>query len=77
MLPNPIQHNQTQASTSSSSTPSKSDESDNDKSADQVHKPIVPFSNRLKNNKQNAHMDKIIEIFYQVKSNVLLLDAIQ
>ena len=38
---------------------------------------IVPFPNRLKNNKQNLHMDKIIEIFNQVKINVPLLDAIQ
>jgi len=62
MPPNPIQHNNTQASTSSSSNPSQSDESKKDKLASQVHKPIVPFSNRLKNNKQNLHMDKIIEI---------------
>ena len=46
-------------------------------SASQVHKPIVSFSNRLKNNKQNAHMNKIIEIFNQVKINVPLLDVIQ
>ena len=46
-------------------------------SASQVHKHIVPFLNRPKNNKQNAHMDKIIEIFNQVKINVPLLDAIQ
>jgi len=51
MPTNPIQHNQTQASTSSSFNLSKSDESEKDKAADQVHKPIVPFSNRLKNNK--------------------------
>jgi len=51
MSPNPIQHNQTQASTSFSSTPSKSDESDKDKSADQMQKSIVSFSNRFKNNK--------------------------
>ena len=41
-----------------------------------MHKPIVSFPNRLKNYKQNAHMDKIIEIFNQVKINVPLLDAI-
>jgi len=63
MPPNPIQHNHTQASTSSSSTLSKSNESEKDKSADQVEKHIVPFLNRLKNNKQNAHMDKILEMF--------------
>jgi len=77
MSPNPIQHNNTQASTSSSSNPSQSDESEKDTSASQVHKPIVPFPNKLKNNKQNPYMDKIIEIFNQVKINVSLLDAIQ
>jgi len=40
-----------------------------------LHKPIILFLNRLKNNKQNPHMDKIIEIFNQVKINVPLLDA--
>ena len=74
---NPIQHNHTKASTSSSPNPSNSYESETDKSTSQVHKPIVPFPNRLKNNKQNPHMDKIIEIFNQVKINVSLLDAIQ
>ena len=77
MLPNPIQYNNTQASTSSSSNPSQSEESEKDKSASQVHKLVVPFPNRLKNNKQNQHMDKIIEIFNQMKINVPLLDTIQ
>ena len=49
--PNPSQHNHTPTSTSSSPNPSKSDESEIDKSTSQVYKPIVPFSNRLKNNK--------------------------
>ena len=73
----PIQHNHMQVSTSFSFNRSKSDESKEDKSASQVHKFIVPFSNRMKNNKQNAHMDKIIKIFNQVKINVSLVDAIQ
>ena len=72
-----IQHNHTQASTSSSPHPSKSDESEKDKSTSQVHKSIVPFPNRLNNNKQNLHIDKIIEIFNQVKINVSLLYAIE
>ena len=76
MPSNLIQHNHTQASILSSFNPSKSDESEKDKPTSQVHKSIVPFSNRLKNNKQNAHMDKIIEIFNPVKINVPLLDAI-
>ena len=75
--PNPIQHDNIQAFTSSSSNPSQSDDSEKDKSASQVHKPVVLFPNRLKNNKQNSHMDKVIEIFNQVKINVPLLDAIQ
>ena len=73
----PIQHCQTQASTSFNSTPSNSDISEKDKSSDQVHKLIVPFPNRIKNNKQNAHMDKIFEMFNQVIINVPLLDTIQ
>ena len=72
-----IQHNHTQASTPSSPSPSKSDKSKIDKSTSLVHQLIVPFSNKLKSNKQNPHMDKIIEIFNQVKINVPLLDAIQ
>ena len=67
-----IQHNHTQASTSFSPNPFKSDESEKDKSTSQVHKPIVRFSNRLKNNMQNSHMHKIIEIFNQMKINVPL-----
>ena len=74
---NPIQHNHTQASTSFSPNSFKCDESKKDKSTSQVHKPIVSFPNRLKNNKQNAYVDKIIEIFNQVKINVPLFDAIQ
>ena len=62
----------TQTSTSSSSTPPTS----KDKSAKQVHKPTTPFSNRPRSN-NNAQMDKILEIFNQVKINVPLLDAIQ
>ena len=73
----PIQHNQTHASTSSSFIPSNFVKSEKDKSTDQVHKPIVLFSNRLKNNhKQTAHIKKILEMFNQVKINMPLLDAI-
>ena len=78
MPPNPIQYNNIQAFTSSSSNLSQSTSlKKTSQSVSQVHKPIVPFSNRLKNNKKNSHMDKIIEIFNQVKINVTLLDAIQ
>ena len=48
MPPDPIQ-----TSTPSSSTPSTSKE----KSVEQVHKPTVPFSNRLRSN-NNAQMEK-------------------
>ena len=74
----PIQHNPTQSSTSSSLTSSTSDKSEKDKSAEHVHKPIVLFPNRLKNNnKQVAQMEKILEMFNQVKINVPLLNEIQ
>jgi len=73
---NPIQHNRNQVSTSSNPNPSKSDESEKDMSTSQVHQPTLPFPNRLKNNKQNSHMDKIIEIFNQVKINLSLLNSI-
>jgi len=52
----------TQTSTPSSFTPPISE----DKSVEQVHKPTTPFSNRLRSN-NNAQMDKILEIFNQVK----------
>jgi len=47
-----------------------------EKSAKNVHKPIVPFSNRLKSNKISAQMGNIFEMFNQAKTNVPLLDAI-
>ena len=72
---NPIQHNHNQASTSSNPTPFKSDESEKDKSTSQVHQPIVPFPNRLKNNKQNPHMDKIIDrsLILHIHYHILIL----
>jgi len=74
----PIQHNPTQALTSSSSTSFNSDKSEKDKSVDQMHKPIVPSSNRLKsNNQQTEQMEKILEMFNKVKINAPLHDAIQ
>jgi len=49
----------------SSSIPSNSD---TNKSADQVYKPTVLFSTRLKNNgKQTAQIEKILEKFSQAK----------
>ena len=40
-----------------------------------MHKLIAPYPNRLKN-KQSAQIDKVRQIFNQVKINVPLLDVI-
>ena len=58
------------------STPSSTPPTSQDKSAEQVHKPITLFSNRLRRN-NNAQIEKILEIFNQVKIKVPLLVAIQ
>jgi len=39
--------------------------------------PPPPFPNRLKGKKAQSHVDKIKEIFSQVKINIPLLDAIR
>ena len=67
-----------QLSIPSSSTPSpqNSKKIEVDKSAKQVHQPIVPFPNRLRSN-NNAHMEKLLEVFNQVRLNIPLLEAIQ
>ena len=67
----------TQNNPSSSSQPSTSKSNNKDKTDEQPYKPIVPFPNRLANNKTNAQMEKIRKIFNQVQINVPLLDAIQ
>ena len=67
----------TQNDPSSSSQPSISKSNKKDKTDKQPYKPIVPFPNRLANQKLNAHMEKIREMFNQVQINVPLLDAIQ
>jgi len=71
----PVQINPTPASTSASSSQSAPQTSEKDTSADHVHKPITPFPNRLRNNNKNVHMEKILEMFNQVKLNVPLLDV--
>ena len=68
---------QTQNDPSSSSQPSTSKSKNKNKTDEQTYKPIVPFPNRLANNKTNAQMEKIREIFNQVQINLPLLDAIQ
>ena len=65
------------ASTSASFPQSAPQTSDKDIAAEQVHKPVASFSNRLRNNNKNMHMEKILEMFNQVKLNLPLLDAIQ
>ena len=37
----------------------------------------VPFPNRLKSNRNSAQVDKMLEVFKQVKVNIPLLDMIQ
>jgi len=63
-----------QASTLSSPTPSNSKQKD--KSTEHVHKTIAQFPNMFSNN-NNAHTEKILEVFNKVKINLPLLDAIQ
>ena len=68
--------NETSTSTNSKLNTSDNGEKEKEKSAEDVHKPIVPFPNRLKSNKSNAQMEKIVKMFKQVKINVPLLDAL-
>lgn len=42
-----------------------------------MHEPIAPFPKRLKSNKSNEQMKKMLKVFNQVKINLPLLDAIQ
>ena len=67
----------TQNDPSSSSQPSTSKSNNKGKTDEQPYKPIVPFPNRLANNKTTAQVEKIREMFKQVQINVPLLDAIQ
>ena len=73
----PVTIPQTPNDPSSSSQPSTSKSNDKNKVDEQTYKPIVPFLNRLANNKTNAQMEKIREMFNQVQINVPLLNAIQ
>jgi len=68
---------QTQNDPSSSSQLSTSKSNDKNKTDEQPYKPIVPIPNRLANNKTNAQMEKIREMFNQVQINVPLLVTIQ
>ena len=64
---------QNDPSSSSSSQSSTSKSNDKNKTDEQTYKPIAPFPNRLANNKTNAQMEKIREMFNQVQINVPLL----
>jgi len=56
--------------------PSSAKDSSLPPSAERAHKPLYPFSYRLKK-KDQGHIDKMRETFSQVKINIPLLDAIQ
>jgi len=73
----PIQLDPTHASTFPSSSHSAPQPFDKDTSTDQVHNPVAPFPNRLRNNNKNMHMEKILKMFNQFKLNMPLLDVIQ
>ena len=74
---NSVHPDATPAFTSASSSQTAPHTSDEDKVPEQVHKPVAPFPSRLRNNNKNMHMEKMLEMFNQVKLNVPLLDAIQ
>jgi len=54
----------------------KGDDTSQPLTVERVRKP-TPFSNRLKNKKDQTHFDKIRENFSQVKINIPLLNVIQ
>jgi len=51
-------------------------EKESELNTEPLYNPSTPFSNRLRSKKNMAQMEKIIEIFKQVKVNVSLLDVI-
>ena len=55
----------------------KGDDTSPPSTVERVHKPTAPFPLRLRNKKDQTHVDKIRETFSQVKINIPLLDAIQ
>ena len=73
----PVPAQPTPDNPSSSSEPSTSKAKGKKKVDEQPYRPIAPFPNMLANQKLNAHMEKIREMFNQVQINVPLLDAIQ
>ncbi|XP_074342692.1 uncharacterized protein LOC141680335 [Apium graveolens] len=84
--PNPIllnpslpQSSNPENSESNESSPSKEPPSKphSDASSEKVFRPKAPFPQRLISKKLFAQLDKILEVFKQVKINIPLLDAIQ
>ncbi|XP_074323873.1 uncharacterized protein LOC141660789 [Apium graveolens] len=84
--PNPLllnpclpQSSNPETSESNESSPSKEPPSKphSDVFREKVFKPKAPFPQRLISNKQSAQLDKILEVFKQVKINIPLLDTIQ
>ena len=69
--PIPVSSPPSSQPSSSSGTPS------NSVPEERVYQPPVPYPQRLISNKQTAQLDKILEVFKQVKINIPLLDAIQ
>jgi len=61
----------------SSFSSDKSEEKETEQITEPPCEPPVPFSNRLKPKKHTAQVEKILEIFKQVKVNVHFLDAIE
>ena len=61
----------------SSSGSDKSEEEETEQIIEPPYEPSTPFPNWLKSKKHTAQMEKILEIFEQVKVNVSFLDAIE
>jgi len=76
VMPNKINSSLLMADPSSSGS-DKSEEKEIEKITKSLYEPPTPFPNRLKLKKHTAQMEKILEIFKQVKVNAPLLDAIE
>jgi len=55
-----VQIDPTAPSTSARTSQSPPQKSDKDTTTDQIHKPVAPFTNRVRNNNKNIHMEKIL-----------------
>jgi len=61
----------------SSSGSDKFEEKETEQITKPQYEPPAPFPNRLKSKKHTTQIEKILEIFKQVRVNVPLLDAIE